>query len=665
MSASPHLAYRPEIDGLRAIAVLSVVLYHFGVPGLGGGFIGVDVFFVISGFLIGGLLWREQSTTGSISLKRFYIRRIKRLAPAYVAMAIATLIAAYFILLPFEFRAFGKSLIAATVYLSNVNFFREAGYFDSASDDKALLHTWSLSVEEQFYIVLPLLMLLLIRRPTSLYVTLWTLFLASLIACLWMTPKSQPAAFYLFPFRAWELLAGVLLAIEAQRRQFSFAVAAFFSYTGLALLIGSILMIPAGTTFPGLLAAAPVFATVLLIANGQHDNRINRALQMRLPVALGLISYSLYLWHWPVLTLSSYYRGGYSGPFEIAGWIALCMILAVLSWRFIEQPVRHAKNLGALPTFGSAILASAALIAAGGFIFVKDGMLNRFPAELRTHINASADFLQDWSRCTVPADGPFAGLETCPIGPEGSPQTLIWGDSHVRALKEGLEQAALENETPALLIWRAGCAPIFGLTKSESAATPLQNAQCTEANTQIETGIAASDFAQILLVGRWGYYALGGGTGRDSANTITARVTGTSGTQAEQIGQGLAKTARSIKAKGAEVFILNAIPEIPNYDSREIARALAGNRLSPADLEHSLTASLSDVTARAAPLDRAVQDLASDGITILDPAPYFCEAAECSAIQDGAAQYFDNNHIVNEAARRIRSLFDPIWGTAS
>ncbi len=184
MSNPAPLHYRPEIDGLRSIAVLAVVLYHFGVTGLQGGFVGVDVFFVISGFLIGGLLWREGQSTGAISLKRFYMRRIKRLAPAYVAMALASLIVGYLVLLPFEFREFGKSLIAATVYLSNVNFYREAGYFDTASEDKVLLHTWSLSVEEQFYIVLPILMLLLLRRSLGLRILLWLSFFASLIACI-------------------------------------------------------------------------------------------------------------------------------------------------------------------------------------------------------------------------------------------------------------------------------------------------------------------------------------------------------------------------------------------------------------------------------------------------------------------------------------------------
>jgi len=186
MSPKEH-PYRPEIDGLRMIAVVAVVLYHFGMPGLSGGFAGVDVFFVISGYLIGGILWRETRATGRISLAQFYIRRVKRLAPAFFAMALAESVIAWLVLLPFEFREYGKSLIAATVYLSNVLFFRGAGYFDTAAETKVLLHTWSLSVEEQFYIFLPLALLLLARWPRVFVGTLWLCFAVSLVASVWLT----------------------------------------------------------------------------------------------------------------------------------------------------------------------------------------------------------------------------------------------------------------------------------------------------------------------------------------------------------------------------------------------------------------------------------------------------------------------------------------------
>ena len=289
-------AYRPEIDGLRAIAVLSVVLYHFGMPGIPGGFVGVDIFFVISGFLIGGILWADLRETGRIRLARFYLRRLRRLAPAYFAMAAATLLMGWLILLPFEFREFGKSLIAATVYLSNIHFYREAGYFDGVSEEKPLLHTWSLAVEEQFYIVLPFLLLALVRWRPTLPMILAALAALSLTACLWLTPHSPTAAFYLFPFRAWELLAGVLLAIAGQENKARYALHPALSWAGLALILASITLIRA-EGFPGWQAILPVAGTLLILMNGRDANPVNRALMHPAPVFIGLISYSLYLWH--------------------------------------------------------------------------------------------------------------------------------------------------------------------------------------------------------------------------------------------------------------------------------------------------------------------------------------------------------------------------------
>ncbi|MDZ7709997.1 MAG: acyltransferase family protein [Roseovarius sp.] len=490
---SRAIPYRPEIDGLRAVAVLSVVFYHAGLFSggplwMGGGFAGVDIFFVISGFLIGGILWRDIRETGRIRLARFYLRRVRRLAPAYFAMVAAALVAGWLILLPFEFREFGKSLIAATVYLSNIHFHREAGYFDGASEEKPLLHTWSLAVEEQFYIVLPFLMLALLRWRASVPVTLGAVAVVSLAACLWLTQAMPSAAFYLFPFRAWELLAGVLLAIAGQERGWRFAVHPSLSWAGLGLIAASVTLIrPEG--FPGWQALGPVLGTLFILANGRDANPVNRTLSHPGTVFVGLISYSLYLWHWPVLVLSSYWRGGYGGALEGAAWLALAALLATLSWRYVERPVRRMRGGARLLVTGT-VLASGALLALGAVLWRGEGLPARFAPELRTHIAASGDFNQDWSRCTWPDSGPLKGVETCPIGPDGPPEVLIWGDSHLRAMKEGLEAAAWAAERPALIVWHAGCPPLFGVTKAENAATPAQDAACTAATRVMREGIA-------------------------------------------------------------------------------------------------------------------------------------------------------------------------------
>ncbi|WP_206080290.1 acyltransferase family protein [Pacificoceanicola onchidii] len=663
----PAMPYRGDIDGLRAVAVLGVVLYHFGLP-IPGGFVGVDVFFVISGFLIGGILWREYDQTGRVWLKNFYTRRFRRLAPAFFVMAIVTTLVGWALMLPFEFREYGKTLVAATVYLSNVLFFRSAGYFDVASEDKPLLHTWSLAVEEQFYIVLPLLILLFARWRWGLLGVLITIWAASLAGCILLTPGYQTATFYLFPFRAWELLSGVLLAIwgyETGRRWRGWAI---LSWLGAALILGSMVFIPAGPHFPGLLAIPPVLGTVLIIANGFNRNPVNQILCSPAALFFGAISYSLYLWHWPVFTLSTYFRDGYANIVETVFWMTLSVGLAWISWRFVENPVRHAQRLsGGLVMTGTA-LASAITLGIGGWLYTQDGVPSRFGAEARTHINASGDFLQDWSRCYVATQLPLDGLEVCPIGPDGPARVLVWGDSHVRAFKEGLDLAAHEAGVPGVILWRAGCPPLFGVRKVESAATAAQDLACTQANKQIEQSfMRLNTLEAVLLIGRWSYYSSGQGVGLDKEHRISLHPTENPETVGAVQARLLANAARETVAKIAlwvpNLFVLRQPPEIPLYDSREAARETAHAPWPfAAAAKTEPTIQRSALALRAALADAPWQLLQDNGqITFLDTWPYFCDADQCSAVHDGIGQYFDNNHLTNAAALRVRDVFAPVF----
>lgn len=658
-------AHRLEIDGLRAFAVLAVVLYHFSVPGFGGGFVGVDVFFVISGFLIGDILWRELTLSGGLSLMNFYARRIRRLAPAFCVMAIVTLLVAYVVLLPFEFREFGKALIASSVYLSNVYFYRQAGYFDGAAEDKILLHTWSLSVEEQFYIFLPLLMLLFSRNRTALLIVLVAIFVASLALCIAVTRTSHTAAFFLFPFRAWELLAGVLLAVHGQQHAENWRHVPAISWIGLAMLVGAVVLIEPGTQFPGVQAVLPVFGAVLILLNGRQDNLVNRAFSSPGVVFIGLISYSLYLWHWPVLTLSRYYRDGPGGATETLAWLALCLGLAWASWRFVEQPFRHAKLR--LPTlYLGAAAASAVLVMAGGVLYLRDGMPDRFSPAVRAHIEASADFLQDWSRCKLAGSGPLEGIEVCRIGPEGPPSFLVWGDSHVRAFKEGLALLAQERGRPGMLIWRAGCAPLFDVQKQESAATRQQDEDCTRANARIRQALPQLGIDRLLLIARWSYYSEGRGTGNDIANTIVLSpapgVEGFAGDQRALFDKAVLATMAELAKSIGRVIVMRQVPEIPAYDSRNAARRLAHQRLTPGQAEQLMfNVSMQGLVERTAASERPFRELAAAGtITWLESWASFCSDRSCTAVSDGHSRYFDNNHVTNTTALTLRHMFDPL-----
>lgn len=664
---APHLAYRPEIDGLRAIAVLAVVLYHFGLPGLGGGFVGVDVFFVISGFLIGGLLWRELTQTHSLKLGHFYLRRIRRLAPAFFAMTAVTAVFAALILLPFEFREFGKELIASTLWLSNVAFYRDAGYFDIGEQSKVLLHTWSLSVEEQFYLVFPIVLLAFRFNRRVLLAVLLLGWVASAAACVLLTPRVPSATFYLFPFRAWELLSGVLLAIWSATRREAWGFNAALSWLGLALIAGAVVLTQPGAGFPGWQALLPVAGAVLIMANGQQDNAANRMLGSAGPVFVGRISYSLYLWHWPVLVLSRYWRGDYANGLETAGWLALVMALSVLSWRYVERPFRKSGAMGNGRLLAVAGVAAVVTLGAGSLAYLSNGLSARFSPQIQTLAAASSDFIQDWSRCTTAPTGLFAGIEVCPIGPEGPAQVIFWGDSHLRAMKEGLAQMAEETGTPGLIIWRAGCPPLFGLAKTESAATPAEDAACLAANRQMQAALTQVEgVASLVFIGRWAYYAEGEGTGRDAHNKIALSPSPGSGltgaTQAKLYAAAWNTTINTLSPHFSRIYVMRDVPEIPDYDSREFARKLAHGHMTQAEAAPLLEVSRSIVEKRVAAAEAPLFALAADGrVTLVDPWPVLCPD-RCTVMHGGQSWYFDNNHITNTGARALRELFAPVFG---
>ena len=644
--------------------MLAVVLYHFGLPALTGGFVGVDIFFVISGFLIGGILWAELAQTGTLSLTRFYLRRIRRLAPAFFAMAAVTTLFAALILLPFEFRDFGKSLIAATVWLSNVLFYKGAGYFDTSETTKVLLHTWSLSVEEQFYIFLPLALLVLRPNRNLMIAALVALSAVSLVASVGLTPRAPTATFYLFPFRAWELLTGVLLAIWGYQSKTRWALHPALSWIGIALLVGSVLLIKPGPGFPGWQVLFAVGGAALILLNGADRNLVNRALASPVPVFIGLISYSLYLWHWPVLTLSTYWRDGYSGPVETGLWLALAFVLAFLSWALVERPARRITLVPNVRLLGGTALAAVVMLACGAWAYKTDGAPGRFGAAARPHIDASADFLQDWSRCATASDGPLAGVETCAIGPDGPPKVLVWGDSHLRAFMDGMALAANEAATPGMIIWHAGCPPLFGLTKVESAATSAEDQDCTEDTAALQAALPGmTSVRRVLLIGRWTYYAEGAGTGLDQSNHITltaAPGSGLSGaTQADLYAAAWDATVAELARSVDQIAVLRQVPEIPQYDSRLLARRLALGQMTAEQVAPLFVVQQTDLAARVAQAVAPLTWLAAAGrITLIDPRPLLC-AEMCSVMQGGRSYYFDNNHLNNAGALALHGLFVP------
>ena len=336
------MRYRADIDGLRAIAIVPVVLYHAGFPGLKGGFVGVDVFFVISGFLMASLILSEIDQ-GAFSLGHFYERRVRRIFPALFATIAASAVAAWLLFMPIEFQYFSRSAMAAALFGSNILFWQESGYFDAAAELKPLLHTWSLAVEEQFYIVFPLLMLVIarFRRQWTGWI-LCTLLLVSFGLSIWQVESAPVAAFYLLPSRFWELLLGAVLALGLVPRSNSPIVAQALVLVGIILIGVAVFAYDEDTSFPGLSALVPCLGAALVIHGRAEDTPIGRALSWPPLVFIGLISYSLYLWHWPVIVFQrtdAIFAPETTGAVKVA-LVGASIGIAFLSWRFVERPFR-------------------------------------------------------------------------------------------------------------------------------------------------------------------------------------------------------------------------------------------------------------------------------------------------------------------------------------
>ena len=463
-------AYRPDIDGLRAIAVGLVLLFHAGVPGITGGYVVVDVFFVISGYLITGILLRETAD-GSYSLARFYERRIRRIFPALLAVLAATTLVGFYVMTPGQMMDYGRSLVATILFVSNMYLGMTANYFAPDAESQALLHTWSLAVEEQFYIFFPLLLAVLARyRPRWIAPAVWLCAGLSFAACVALTQLRPTAAFYLAPTRAWELFAGSLLAIHAPGRSAP-RLAQGLGLGGLALLAAAAFGFGHETPFPGAAAAVPVLGAVALILAGSLGGGTATQLLSSAPMrAIGLISYSLYLWHWPVIVLLRFWSIGPVTPWQMAAAMAATVLLAFLSWKYVEQPFRHAgRGAGRLryPVLWAGAGSMAAVLAVAAGLILGQGLPARFNAQELAMLKGESEG-ESLSHCAPRPEIGAPKIPVCDIGASGAPKSLlVWGDSHALALRPALDGALRNLNLQGYFIGVEGCVPLLGMTRQD------------------------------------------------------------------------------------------------------------------------------------------------------------------------------------------------------
>ena len=438
------IRYRPEIDGLRALAVVPVVLYHAGIPGFSGGYVGVDIFFVISGYLITMLILRDVEA-GCFSIVRFYERRARRILPALIFVTLACVPIAWISMIPKDFDDFAASIWSVALFVSNFHFWLESGYFDTAIELKPLVHTWSLAVEEQYYIIIPLFLVVLLRFGRSgIVLALSVVFAASLASAL-IGSASYPAAnFYLLPGRAWELIAGGLLAVYELKNTPAVAsrTANVLALLGLILLVASLFTFTSVTPHPGLLTLAPVLATVLIIRFGHARGPVNRLLSLQMLVSTGLISYSLYLWHQPIFAIARVRALDNLGIAEYFPLIGLSILVSMATWRYLETPFRNAQIVSTKTIWRLSSIAVAGTAAIG--LTGASGVMRPNSTQLLDYIARTAEsdvilvFQKDGRLChnRLPDDA-------CVIGdPRRSVTWALVGDSHAGSI------AATHNQRP-------------------------------------------------------------------------------------------------------------------------------------------------------------------------------------------------------------------------
>lgn len=498
--------YRPDIDGLRAIAVLSVLFHHLSATLLPGGFIGVDVFFVISGYLITSQVYKEVCD-GTFSIRQFYKRRINRIAPALVTVIITTFIVGAILLSPSDLIKFGKSAIYAILGLSNVFFWREYGsYFAGNAGEAPLLHTWSLGVEEQFYVVWPLLILALAKLSRRYMVSaLVVLTICAVIVSEAGVNMVASSSYYLLPTRFFELMMGGLLALLVARNQSVSRIFSTLSFiAGLSLIGGSLFLLDKSSPFPGVNAIWPCLGAALIIWSGANPQPISRILTNRHMVFVGLISYSLYLWHWPIIAFLNYSNIHIS---PIVGlWVVLSSItLAYLSWRFIETPMRRTGvSLSFQRVFIQRfVIPAVALLSIGLAMEYTDGLSKRFDprvAEFEKAIEAKPNVLR--SGCHVPtAMYSTPPNNKCRLGMEKAElDGILVGDSFANHFSGMVDLMAKEEGITFMDYTMDGCPPILGY---DTGKGPAYAERCIKRNETIYAMMANNRYTRVILAGSW------------------------------------------------------------------------------------------------------------------------------------------------------------------
>ena len=662
---SPHATdnYRPDIDGLRAFAVLSVVLYHAFPEVVRGGFVGVDIFFVISGFLITSILFTEI-TEHRFSLTTFYGRRIRRIFPALAVCLAAVLAYGFVSLMPFELAQLGKHVFFGAGFLSNIVLWSESGYFDSAATYKPLLHLWSLGIEEQFYILWPALLWLAFQLKAKVGRLLAVLFLASFTINVALSITDISAAFYLPVSRFWELLAGAGLA---WRRQIVLPkVRSWISCAGLAALLTSVALFTAEMRFPGWLALPTVAGAAAVILAGPEAAMNRIVFSNRTAVFVGLISYPLYLWHWPLISYAYIIRAGRPPTHLMAAALVVAsFLLAWATYRFIEYPVRFGAHRRRRTVIVAVCV--AALGACGLAIWIDGGLSVRFPASLDIQkINAAKLDVtyQPTKGMEVLAYNSCSAGDGCRFGIRGNyalvshlghgdRKVALAGDSLLFHYGPRVQQLADEGRLAANTYFVTGpfCAPLPGITQRDEFV------DCANVPSNLSELVQREKVQSVVLGAAWtGYASKEALIERDGRRLPLITVEGQDAFYAN-----LEDYVRLLQGLGAKVYLVREMPGSPRFNPTQmVTRSVTGFRIDP-DFDKSEP--IAGMRAISTIVDAKLRAIAErTGATLLDPFPDICGSGEgCSPLFGaGEPKFTDGTHLRPVFVREHLHFLDPL-----
>jgi peptidoglycan/LPS O-acetylase OafA/YrhL len=658
--------YRREIDGLRALAVIPVILFHAGFSAFGGGFVGVDVFFVISGYLITSIILSEKQS-GKFTLINFYERRARRILPALFVVLLACIPAAWLLLLPRDMQNFSQTMAAVSAFASNILFWRTSGYFETAAELKPLLHTWSLAVEEQYYLLFPLFVILawpLGKRWIMLILA--NGIVGSLALAQWASAAKPAFDFFMLPTRGWEILLGALVAFhfDNQRQAESLSshktVAGLGSAAGLLLVCTAVAVFDKNTPFPSLYALVPTVGTALLILFATPQTLVGKLLGNRVFVGVGLISYSAYLWHQPLLAFARHASIDEPSTLVLLALCAAAFALAYVSWRFVETPFRNKQRIGRRRIF---LLGAVGSLAFAGF-GLAGHFSNGFVSRKAFFTDLSAIRTVEQTPCHNAqrrSSQQIAAGDICTMGKGREPSFAVIGDSHAGALFDALGEYPFATPTSFWAFSGGWCAPL--LNGFDPRASAGNASDCRETTAAAFARILATDTIKtVVLDAEWANYTQGyrndGGIAPAADPKLYADNDGPAKSIADDsviFTRSLLATIGQLKAAGKTVYIVGPVPEfkkpvLPAVSKAMLLTDMTGGMWNARKAAPQIA--VADYDRRNAEAFSAFDALT--GVGFIPVKDLFCDQDTCfSADPAGKILFSDSNHVTYDGAKLI------------